>query len=124
MEQKPTWQSIVIALLIIASIPFFSQYSSKAGYLAEDYFSSYVYKIGDTGLRLFFEIAVLLISLTIIVVILTVVVWKWIYHIKKKSLYPSLTYFNLLKYFISLHVLGFLLSFSFFTIDTIKKIMM
>lgn len=94
MEQKPTWQSIVIAFLIIASIPFLSQYSSKAGYLAEKYFSSYVYKIGDTGLRLFCEIVVLLIGLTIIVVILAVAIAQWKYHIKKKSLYPSLPPFN------------------------------
>ena len=75
MEKRPSWQLVVFAFLIIASIPFLSQYSSKAGYLAEDYFSSYVYKIGNVGwptgfsLQLFCEIAALLVSITIIVVI-------------------------------------------------------
>lgn len=124
MEQKPTWQASVIIFLIIASIPFFSKNSSNAGYLAEQYFSSYVYKIGDTGLRLLCEIVVLLLSLAIIVFIPAVAIAQLKYHIKKKSLYLLLTPFNLLKYFVSLHVLGFLVSFSIFTIDTIKKMMM
>lgn len=124
MEQKPTWQSAVIAILIIVSVPFFSSYTSKAGYLAEDYFSSYVYKIGYSALGLFCEILVLLISITIIIAILAVAIGQIIYIIKKKDIYLLLTPSNLLKYFISLHMLGFFVSFSLFTIDTIQKVMM
>ena len=128
MEQKVTWQSIVIALLIFVSLPYLSRYSSTAAYFAEDYFSSFVYKIGDSGgltsvfLSIFCEVLALLISITIIVAIFIFPIWGGIMKTKKRLVAP-LAPSVLLKYFFSIHAMGFFVSYSFFTIDTLKIMM-